>query len=190
MNNAVPRAEGARMAIIWPIAAGTGVIAVAVAIILATNCSMRSHTLSCNNMVPLWDFYDAKLRASFFTGFLSLGGFLLSLQTFIIVNMKKDVFDSVSYTEHWNEVKYLARAGNKYDPLRDLSSVLFFSILSCITCAILQVTIGLIRSPITVVLCIWCSLIAIIFLIECLFLIRKNLSAMFKYLGESNTRTE
>jgi hypothetical protein len=44
-------------------------------------------------------FYGENIRGSLFTGFLTLGGFLLSLKTFIIVKMKENVYDDERYID-------------------------------------------------------------------------------------------
>ena len=49
----------------------------------------------------IYDFYASNLRGSFFTGFLALGGFLMSAKTFIIVNMKKEVYDSAAIKQYY-----------------------------------------------------------------------------------------
>ena len=39
-------------------------------------------------------YFAEHLRGSLFSGFLTLGGFLLSLQMFIVVKIKEDLYDS------------------------------------------------------------------------------------------------
>lgn len=144
---------------------------------------------NCHEVVIFTQFYGDKIRGSLFAGFLTLGGFLLSLKTFIVVNMKKEVFDTDEYQSLWDEVKKLDHAGEleyKYSPLRYLSTVLYLAIVACISTAVLQLTIGLINNLWAVVICLWAVLLALMFLIWALLLIRKNLTIMFDYLDRKD----
>ncbi|EAN9692037.1 hypothetical protein ETI19_19600, partial [Salmonella enterica] len=41
-----------------------------------------------------FNYYESKIRGYLFSGFISVGSFLLSLHTFVIVNLKDKLFDS------------------------------------------------------------------------------------------------
>jgi len=138
-------------------------------------------------------FYADNLRGSLFTGFLGLGGFLMSLKTFIIVNMKKEVYETDKYKEKWvDSIKNsgFEKVGNRYKPLRHLSEQIYWTIFSCISAAIAQLTIGLISNIIPVLICLALVFNAIVFLISTLRLIRGNLVTMFNHLDEVNKPTE
>lgn len=143
-----------------------------------------SPALYCQKMEDFGPYYNENLRASLFAGFLSLGGFLLSLKTFIVVNMKKDIFDSKKYEEAWESQRKLGSIGRKYDPLRELSMILFASILASIITAVLQITVGLHQSLLSTAICIWSAAFATILLCKSLFLIRANLRTMFDHLDD------
>lgn len=136
----------------------------------------------CHPMEKFGEFYGRSLRGSLFTGFLTLGGFLLSLKTFIVVNMKKEVFDNEKYKKEWYDQNKLDAVGTYFGPLQYLSTLLFIAIVCCVATAILQLTLGLFETTLAAAICLWAALLSILFLLRCLLLIRQNLNRMFEYL--------
>lgn len=139
----------------------------------------------CPQISDFGPFYGKNLRGSLFTGFLTLGGFLLSLKTFIVVNMKKEVFDTEDYRAEWEEQKKLDKAskmGPRFEPLRYLSATLFLSIASCVITSVLQLTLGLAETFWAAMICLWAALVSVLFLLRSLWLIRINLNRMFDFL--------
>lgn len=157
----------------------------------AVLCETQDSTFYCAKLDVFGKFYSESLRGSLFAGFLTLGGFLMSLKTFIIVNMKKEVYDSKPYQDLWHEQKNLD-PNNKletiYAPLRDLSSVLYITILLCVLTAVSQLTAGLFGNLWTSIFCVWIAALTIVFLVWCLTLIRENLTTMFDYLDEQQAK--
>lgn len=154
---------------------------------VAMTCDLKTCSIYCPPMDKFGDFYSSNLRASLFAGFLTLGGFLMSLKTFIIVNMKKEVYDSKHYQDLWTDRKKLDTKNlmpSIYTPLRDLSSVLYITILLCVASAVSQLTIGLFGNLWTSIFCVWLAALSIVSLVWCLTLIRKNLTTMFNNLDE------
>lgn len=144
----------------------------------------------CADFDDFIKFYGDKLRGSLFAGFLTLGGFLLSLKTFIVVNMKKEVFESPIYKKEWDEQKKLDtdnKMGKRYTPLRYLSGVLYAAILSCLSTAVLQLTVGLVDSFLAVLVCLWAVSVSLLLLAWALWLIRANLVRMFDYLDSQDS---
>ena len=146
--------------------------------------ALDTKDMYCSALDRFGDFYGKNLRASLFAGFLSLGGFLLSLKTFIIVNMKKDVYDDVKYIERYEEQSKLGAVGKRLDPLRELSGILFAAILFAIIAAILQITVGLFETFTSTIICMWAATFATMLLIKSLLLIRSNLNLMFSNLDD------
>lgn len=137
----------------------------------------------------IFDFYAKNLRGSLFTGFLALGGFLMSAKTFIIVNMKKEVYDSPKYKQNWldgRELNGLEDYPPLFRPLRRLSNILFYTISFSFLASVAQLTIGLFESVPSVVICSFLVILAICFLMLSLYLIKKNLATMFDYLDKSH----
>lgn len=158
------------------------------AVALSAYCApIGSQQMYCAPFDNFWGFFNSNIRASLFAGFLSLGGFLLSLKTFIIVNMKKDVFDTEKYKTTWESQSKLDRSGKlgkRYDPLRELSNVLFAAIVTAIGTAALQLTVGLRESFWTAFICLWAAAFATMLLLTCLWLIKSNLNTMFEHLDD------
>lgn len=147
------------------------------------------HHLYCPDFDQFTKFYGDKLRGSLFAGFLTLGGFLLSLKTFIVVNMKKEVFESPAYKAQWEQQKKLDtknKMGKRYTPLRYLSGVLYAAILSCLSTAVLQLTVGLVNSFLAALVCLWAVSVSLLLLAWALWLIRANLVRMFDYLDSQD----
>lgn len=171
---------------------GFAVVAlVAIAIVTYATCGQKVACFELSQISDcLFDFYAKNLRGSLFAGFLTLGGFLMSLTTFIVVNMKKEVFDKDQYERQWKS----SLANNKktdqmrYGPLRYLSTTLFVSIVACISTATLQLTLGLVSSGWSVLVCVWAAAVAIAFILRSLTLIKQNLNSMFDFLDEEQRK--
>lgn len=133
----------------------------------------------------------SSVRGSLFAGFLTLGGFLLSLNAFIVVTMKKEVFETAVYKKEWEDQKKLDhddKMGKLYTPLRYLSGVLYAAILSCLLTAVLQLTVGLVDSFWATIICLWAVVVSLLLLVWSLWLIRENLVRMFDYLDKNSQR--
>lgn len=147
----------------------------------------------CPEISAFGGFYGDRLRGSLFAGFLTLGGFLLSLKTFIVVNMKKEVFDTDDYLKEWQSQKKLdvrKGMGTRFDPLRELSRILFLAIASCVFTAVLQLTLGLAETWWAAAVCLWACAVSMVFLGRALWLIRVNLNRMFDFLDSRDSERE
>lgn len=153
-------------------------------------CTVKSwHQPYCAEMNGFGSFYAKSLRSSLFSGFLTLGGFLLSLKTFIVVNMKKEVFDNEKYKQEWVEQKKLdvdGKMGSRFGPLKDLANSLYVSIVFCVATAVSQLTIGLFEAIWSSVICLLLATISIMLLLKSLYLIRVNLNRMFEFLNKDS----
>lgn len=127
-------------------------------------------------------FYADNIRGHLFTGFLALGGFLLSLKTFIIVTMKDGVYDTDAYRKVWRESKKRNVNFKLYTPLKELSDLLFYAILASIGAAIMQMTFGLCSIWWIALICVFSAVYASALLVRSLFLIKDNLDRWFDYL--------
>ena len=96
------------------------------------------------DMVP--EYYAKNIRSSLFSGFLTVGSFLLSLKAFIVVKLKENIFDTYIYKEKLKERKKLNSKLTLYGPVKRLSSLLFLTISSALTASVSQLSIGLIQS--------------------------------------------
>lgn len=124
------------------------------------------------------EYYAANLRGHFFAGYISLGAFLLTLKTFIIIAMKSYVYDDDKYVERFKR-KHKCKDGEKpvsiYAPLMQLSNMLYYGIIFSIITAVAQVSIGLIDSVLGTVFCVWLVAFSTLLLFNCLRLIKQNI---------------
>lgn len=154
---------------------------------------------SCDGAI--FQFYSKNLRASSFTAFLTISIFLLSLKTFIVTTMKKEVFDDNKYLEDYTDRfpslhrsyrnKVWVFKGEKEDerntevkcrhlyfPLKNLSDTLFISIVLAISASLSQFTLGFIDSPWTAGCAIYLSLLSITLLVYSLIQIKANIDSV------------
>lgn len=132
----------------------------------------------------LYLFYADNLRASLFSGFLTIGGFLLSLKTFIIVKLKEDLFDHPKYRERYEANRNLnrAKAGTIYGPLNQLSDFLVACVFGSIISATLQFTLGFINYSIGPAICIASAFTSVIVVLTACWEVKLNLSRLFELL--------
>lgn len=131
-------------------------------------------------------FYEESLRGNLFAGFLTVGGFLLSLKTFILIKLKENVYDHEEYRKIFNYQKQLDSSLLLYGPLRNLSDFLFWSVLSTIGAAIAQLTIGLFGSYWLTLASLWLSVFALSILVVSLILIKSSLNDWFDFIDHTN----
>jgi hypothetical protein len=132
-------------------------------------------------------FYAKNIRNSLFTGFLTMGSFLLSLKAFIVVKLKENVYDSAAYKGKLKEFQLLNPKLTLYGPLKRLSLMIFLSIVSAITASVLQLSLGLISHWVASVICIFSAVFSISMLVSSLLIIKKTLDDWLDYLEEANT---
>lgn len=152
-------------------------------------CSATSWLFSNSEFMK---FYQDELRSDFFNGFLSLAGFMLAAKTFIVIQMKQEVYDKPEYQQRYEERKRLTgdSSATKYGPLKNMSNALFWIVTSSVIAAISQVTIGLIPWNIAGIICVTAILFAIISLIYGLILMKQNLDGWFDTLTEEDVSKE
>lgn len=125
--------------------------------------------------------YDSKLRSDFFSGFLSVGAFLLSLKTFIVMTMKTGVYDTEKYKKTWEKNRLLDDSvGPVYQGLKELNDCMFNSIFFSLVAAAAQVTIGIVGGALLVFLSLLPCVISIFYLAYCLFLVKRNLDLIIE----------
>ena len=142
----------------------------------------NTKNLYCIEVSKFSRYYSDNIRGHLFAGFLALGGFLLSLKTFIVVTMKENVYDDEKYIENWKNQSKLDPDIKLYAPLRQLSNFLYYAILASIFSAILQMSLGLVEHWIASSISVWSAIYATLLLIWCLRLIKMNLDTWFTYL--------
>jgi len=132
-----------------------------------------------------YEFHHKNLRGYLFSGFISVGSFLLSLHTFVIVNLKEKVFGTEDYKKVFRKFKKMDDTqqideAELFEPLDNLSSFINASIWLSIITAISQFTIGLSTNFYACLLCVWLAIVTIIFMLHCLSIIRENIKVFLK----------
>ncbi|QSX37620.1 hypothetical protein [Shewanella sedimentimangrovi] len=138
--------------------------------------------LYCNKIDNFQGFYSENIRGHIFAGFLALGGFLLSLKTFIVVNMKENLYDNPKYQDLWRRKNKIDPNLLLYAPLKELSDILFYAISASIFSAITQMTIGLYETWYAALFSIFTCIVATLLLLESLRLIKNNLDSWFEHI--------
>jgi Mn2+/Fe2+ NRAMP family transporter len=140
----------------------------------------------CPDLGLVPDYYAKNIRGSLFTGFLTVGSFLLSLKAFIVVKLKENIFDSDIYKERLKQQRKLNSNLTLYGPVKRLSQLIFLTICSALTASVSQLTIGLIQHWLATFFCIFVSMLAISMLVSTLLLIKSTLDEWLNYLEEAN----
>jgi hypothetical protein len=135
-----------------------------------------------SNGTPLTDFYQKNMRSSLFAGFLTLGSFLLSLKTGIVIKIKESVYDKEGYQSKFATGLVSGSPMSVYGPLRRLSKMLSSAVLSALVTAVFQLTIGLLDYWWAVAICLSSATIAISLLLFAFMLIQINMHKWFDYL--------
>ncbi|HHG8598044.1 hypothetical protein Q4R89_17340 [Morganella morganii] len=100
------------------------------------------------DLVKVVKVYSENIRGYIFTAFLAVASFLLSLLTFVVINLKEKMFDSKEYIdiakEGWKKKNISSpfKKKNLYEPLVIISWVLAFAISSCFLTSISQFIFG------------------------------------------------
>jgi hypothetical protein len=125
--------------------------------------------------------YD-KLQTPLFTGFLTLGSFLLSLKTFIVVQLKKELFDHKEYRDHFDAVQENQTTDGLYAPLKQLGNFLLWSELFALLTSLSQITIGFVPHSFAKIWCLSAAIATLAVVIRAWLAIRKALNQWFTHL--------
>lgn len=124
--------------------------------------------MDCTLLIDLWNalpgFYATNLRGSLFSGLLTITGFLLATKTFIIAQLKRDVYDQTFYSDRVARARKLDpdRTIHHYGPLRRVGKLLFGTAAASLIGALLQITLGLFVTPWAVLICLLACLVALV----------------------------
>ena len=136
--------------------------------------------VSCN----LAEFYAENMRTPLFTGFLTIGAFLLTLKTFIIIKLKEGLYDSEAYQKHLDVMRNLNPEISSYGPLSRLSEFLIYCVFSALITSVLQFSIGFIPTNLASAICISTAISTILVVFFALWQIKNILDQWFKSLEE------
>lgn len=160
---------------------------VLLSILLAT-ATLALIYYACPDLNAAPYYYAKNMRGSLFTGFLTVGSFLLSLKAFIVVKLKENIFDSAGYKEKLKERRKLNPDLTLYGPLKRLSLLIFLSISSAIVASVSQLSVGLVEHWAATSFCIFVSVFAVGMLISTLLLIKSTLDEWLDYLEDAHNR--
>ena len=117
---------------------------------------------------------------------MALTGFLFTLHTFLLVTLHRDIYGRADY-QKW--VIQTARAYspkiNPFGPLRNVSRLLFVMLCCSFLASISQLTVGLIKSPWAVIVCLSLAIIAIGLFLTTLWVVRMVISDWLNFIEES-----
>lgn len=118
--------------------------------------------------------YQNSIRGYMFAAFLGASSFLISLLTFLVINIKEKMFDSVDYLRlyvlHHNlkEGDYISKK-DLYSPLRFISMLLVFAIFLSIISSVSQLTLGFSSNLFVLLVPTLTPFLAVSFLISALY---------------------
>lgn len=127
----------------------------------------------------LHEIYEVKLQVPFFTGFLTLGSFLLTLKTFVIMKLKESLYDSECYQERVRKQRILKPDLAAYNPLNNLATFLIYAVIMAVLTAGAQITIGFLPFNIAAAICISLAITTLFLVLIAWWNIKKNLSDLF-----------
>lgn len=125
--------------------------------------------------IELLKLYPEKLQTPLFSGFLTLGSFLLSLKTFILLRLKQDVYDSPHYAQHIRESRAFEPDLPYYGGLRQLSELLVASVICALTTSVFQLTLGFWRRVYPMAVCAGMAAFTLVLVFFCWWQIKENL---------------
>ncbi len=132
--------------------------------------------------VDLVQIYQNKLQIPLFTGFLTVGGFLLSLKTFILIKLREDLYDLPAYETRLRQKQLQNNSLTKYGPLKRLGDFLVYSVAAAMLTATSQLTLGFVSNRIASALCLASAMMTIVMVLSAWWLIRENLRYWFELL--------
>ncbi len=130
----------------------------------------------------LYDFYSTKMQVPLFTGFLTLGGFLLTLKTFVLIKLKEGLYDHYKYKEMLDERRLLNPKITYYGPLSRLGNFLIHSVLLALLTSFYQFTVGFIKCNIIAAIGLALAFTTTVIVLFAWWNIRQNLNYWFDLL--------
>ncbi|MEK6334011.1 MAG: hypothetical protein AABM67_03620 [Acidobacteriota bacterium] len=136
----------------------------------------------------LYCVYDSKLRTPLFTGFLTIGGFLLTLKTFVLIKLKEEVYESPWYRDKIDRNRKLNPKLTLYGPLNRLGSLLIFCVFAALSTAVAQLSVGFIPNRFASAFCISLAVGSLILVFCAWFYIWRNLTYWFELLHNTDAK--
>ncbi len=125
------------------------------------------------------------IRSGIMTSSLTVGAFLFTMKSFIVLNMKKEVYDQPAYHDIVRFRRSKGKNERLYHGLGQLKVLLYWSILAALLNALAQVTLGYIAKPWAVLVALGFTLLSWSLVGYSLFHVSSNLTTMLRF-GEDN----
>lgn len=104
--------------------------------------------------------YYTQARVPMFAGFLTLGSFLLTLQTAIIQRLK-EAYDSADHARKVEQLRNKGKSVRYYGSLQRLGIALSTNVILALLTALMQMTLGFVQQSWSTAICIGFGLIAL-----------------------------
>ncbi len=147
------------------------------------NC-LAEATISWWSQSAYYDFFTSAIRPGLFTGFLTISGFLFSAHTFIVVHMKKEVYESERYRTRITHKRKTNKEFAYYGSLRRLSRYLMTTVAVALATSLCQVTLGLYAKNWVAVVCLGMAAFSFVMLVGSILIMGLNLQEWFNDLEE------
>lgn len=128
--------------------------------------------------------YATKLQTPLFTGFLTLGSFLLAIKTGILIKLKEGLYDKPEYKKLVKQKQAINSNITLYGPLTRFGNFLIYCVLCSLITSFYQITIGFISHRAVATIGISLAAVTAILVFYAWWLIRENLNQWFEMLED------
>jgi len=135
-------------------------------------------------------FYSQKLQMPLFTGYLTLGGFLLSLKTFILIKLKEGLYDNKYYIKLVMDNRVNNPDFSFFGPLTRLGNFLIFSVINALCTSFYQISLGWIKHDLIAAIGLSLAINTAIMVVLAWWYIRGNLNRWFELLEKERVERE
>jgi hypothetical protein len=141
--------------------------------------------LATVDLPALHDVYSKSMRNSLFTGFLTLSSFLLATKTFLVVQLRKDIYDQDGYSE-MHEIQRPGQplTGSLHKLARKLDTNIFFALITSVA----QFTLGFVENWFALAACVGLAVLTIYLTFESVVHVRRNMAIQFEWIDEQHSR--
>jgi len=146
--------------------------------------SVLIFTLVIYFLIPnICDRYFSKFQVAMFAGFLTLGSFLLTLKTFVVVQFKTQLFEQEPYRQVFTDSKTQKNyvQGDYYQPLADMAKLLLLAVIASLGTSFTQITIGFIHSNLISAFCMALGIATLLIVGFSWWVVRRNTLMMIRH---------
>lgn len=126
----------------------------------------------------------SKIQGNLFTGFLTIGGFILSIKTFVLVRLKSDIYDKEAYEEVLKKLRHTSSGHTRYQSLDNLGSALIFTIFLTLLTSVSHITIGFFWLPYGPIVCSSLTMATLSLVSLCWLLLQSNIRIWFNFIHD------